>query len=226
MKKIDKDFHVGHRERLRQKFTDGTLVDYELLELLLCYAIPRRDVRKLAHQLMAEYGGMYQILTAPIESLAAQPGMGHTSAVFIKAMHQAMIRGYKQHLDKKPIYYDDVGLANYCRLQLGGHSIEEFHVIYLDSKMCILVDDVHSRGTADQSAVYPREIVKRALSLNARSVVLMHNHPTPMTSFSEEDIKITQELASILEPIGVSLYDHYVVSGGIVYSARSLFLLQ
>ena len=92
--------------------------------------------------------------------------------------------------------------------------------------MCLLSDDLHSVGTVDWATTYPREILKRALELNARSVVLMHNHPTPNTSFSVEDIEITEQIKNLLAPVNIGVYDHYVVSGGIVYSARNMFLLK
>lgn len=224
MAEPDKDFHIGHRQRLRDKFVRTELADYELLELLLCYAIPRCDTRKLAHSLMDKYGGIYQILTAPLESLQSHPGMGRSSAILFKAAHQAMIRGYKHTLSKNSIYYDEKALLNYCRLEVGGLPVEELHILYLNQENFLLEDERHSRGTTNESAVYPREIVRRALELDARKIIMVHNHPTPHKSFSDDDIKMTLQLQPILANVGVELAEHYVVSGGIVYSARASFL--
>ena len=222
----DLSFHVGHRERLRQKFLDGHLADYELLELLLSFAIPRRDVRPLARGLMQKFGGLYPIITAPIEILMEYPGLGRNTAIFIKSVHQIMLTAYRCDLGNQKIFHNEKNLTNYCILQVGGKQVEEFHILYLGHDYQLLADDLHSRGTTDWAMIYPREILKRALDLNAESVLMLHNHPTPNMTFSEPDIKATELLEHILAPVGIKLHDHYLVSGGIVYSARNMFLLK
>ncbi len=224
--KPDFDSRHGHRMRLRQKLIDGKLADYELLELLLTFAIPRRDVRELARGLERKYGGLHQVLAAPYDELLSYPGLGPGSATYLKAIQAALLTSFRSNLDARPVYSDPNILTSYCRMLLTGKDVEEFHVMYFDAKMHMIADDVHSRGTIDQSPVYPREIVKRALDLNARSVLLLHNHPTPHTSFSTQDIELTTEISRILKAVDVNVYDHYVVSGAIVYSARAMFLLQ
>lgn len=226
MKPEDALFHVGHRERLRQKFLDNKLADYELLELLLSFVIPRRDVRPLARGLIAHFGGLGPVFTAPIENLMEYKGLGRNTAIFIKAIQQIMICGYRETLDRQKIFHDEKILANYCKMQLAGKQVEEFHLLYLGADWRLLSDDLHSVGTSDWAAVYPREIVKRALDLNARYVVMLHNHPTPNMSFSSQDIEITTEVQNKLAAVDITLHDHYVVSGGIIYSARNLFLLN
>lgn len=215
----------GHRERLRQKFQAGKLVDYELMELLLGYAIPRRDVRPVARELLQRYGGIYQVLVAPIEELTTIPGLGQAAATYIKILHSLMVRGYNGVLKQKPIFFEVDQLLDYCRLLVGGKTIEEFHVLYLDKSFRLLADDLHSSGTVDWAAVYPKEILKRVLDLGARSVVMLHNHPTPNMSFSNEDIELTRTVQAILHTIDVELYDHLLVSGNLVYSAKNMFLL-
>lgn len=222
----DLNFHAGHRERLRQKFLDGHLADYEVLELLLSFVIPRCDVRPLARGLVAHFGGIYAVLTAPISELMGYKGVGRNTAIFIKAIASLMQTSCKFELTQSPIFHDEITLRNYCILKMGGKTIEEFHVLYLDINLRLIADDLHTIGTIDWSPVFPRDILKRALDLNARSVVLLHNHPTPNTSFSEPDVKITSEIKNILATCDINLYDHYLVSGGIVYSARDLFLLK
>lgn len=226
MKTADTSFHVGHRERLRQKFLDNKLADYELLELLLSFAIPRRDVRPLARGLMARFGGLYQILTAPIDDLIAYNGVGRNTAIFIKALHKLMLSGYKTCIDSKPIFYNKTVLGNYCKLMLAGKTVEELHIFYLDKDGRLLADDIHTTGTIDETAIYPREIVKRALDLNARSVALIHNHPTPHTSFSSQDITATEKLIPLLATFDIYLYDHFVVSGDILYSISEMNLVK
>ncbi len=222
----DTSFHTGHRERLRQKFLDGRLADYELLELLLGYAIPRRDVRPLARMLISQFGGVGAVLAAPVDKLTQIPGMGRNTAVFIKSINQLMIIGYHDDMKSQSIFHDRRTLANYCKAQLMGKTIEEVHTLYLDVDYRLLSDEVHTRGTRDESSVYPREILKRALVLNARNVVMVHNHPTIGRSFSQDDIKITAQVQELLNSVGIELYDHLVVSGTVVYSARDLQLLK
>lgn len=226
MKTDDLDFHLGHRERLRQKFLDNKLTDYEQVELLLSFVIPRRDVRLLARGLLTKFGGISQILTAPIDSLIEYKGLGKNTAIFIKLINQIMVAGYKEQLNNQAVYLNDKIIANYCNSLLAGKNVEEFHVLYLNEERKLLSDDLHSVGTCDWVAVYTREIVKRALELNASCVILLHNHPTPNTSFSSDDIELTTQVKEALAPLNIDLYDHYVVSGGIIYSARNMFLLK
>lgn len=226
MKQTDASFHAGHRERLRQKFLDGKMTDYELLELALSFAIPRRDVRPVSRALIGRFGTLYQVLIASVEDLSSVPGMGRNSAIFIKTMHRMMTVGFRGYFLKTPLFHDYAQFENYCRLNVGGKPVEEVHVLYLDSRLCLLEDQCHSVGTVNESSVYPREIVRHALKLNARGVALVHNHPTPCTSFSEQDKEMTIELMLLLRAMNITLYDHYVVSGGTVYSARNMHMLD
>lgn len=226
MPEKDNSFHVGHRDRLRQKFLDGKLADYEMLELLLGYIIPRRDVRPLARGLIQEYGNIYQILCAPYESLLKYNGIGRNTAIFFKLMQQLMNAGYQNHLKEGKSFHNEQTMANYCKLMMAGKNIEEFHVMYFDENHRLLDDWLHSTGTIDWAAVYPREIVRRGLELNARHVVLLHNHPISGGSFSTPDITMTEEMAALLGKIGICLDDHYLISNGILYSARNMQLFK
>jgi DNA repair protein RadC len=217
---------LGHRERLRQKFLQDKLADYELLELLLTYAIPRCDVKPFAKELIKTFGGPAGVLAAPMEALTAVWGVKENAAVLIRLIHKLMLLGYRDHLSSTPVFHDYNKLSEYCRLSLSGKSVEELHVLYLDADFKLLSDDLHSSGTVDWAAIYPREIVKRALVLNARSVVMAHNHPTTGQSFSSADIRIIEEITDLLEPVSVSVFDHILVSGNIVYSARNMFLIK
>ncbi len=216
----------GHRARLRQKFLDGQLAEYEMLELLLTYAIPRRDVRMLSRQLYKKYGDIRHLLDAPMESLINNDGIKENTAVFFKLIHKLTELEYRKILDKAPIFHNYEILENYCKILLIGKQIEEFHVFYLDGQYKLIFDELHSSGTVDWAAVYVREIVKKALDLNARSVVLLHNHPSEGCSFSTPDIQITQELENTLEKLNIKLYDHLLVSGDVIYSARNMRLLD
>ena len=221
----DENFYAGHRDRLRAKFLDGQLADYEKLELLLTYAIPRRDVRPLARSLVKQFGGVYQVLSASVDDLMAVKGIGNNTAVFIKLVQQMMTINYRGQLKETPIFHNETILHNYCRIIVAGKIVEELHILYLDSNLKLVADEIHSTGTVDSSAVYPREIARRALELNARSIVMVHNHPTSNNSFSRDDIEITTLVRSVLAGLNIELYDHFVVSGDIVYSARQMHLI-
>lgn len=224
VKKSDNLFHAGHRKRLRDKFLSDKLADYELLELALSFAIPRRDVRQIARSLMKEFGTVYQVLVAPVDALAAVPGMGINSAICIKNMHKLMTIGFRGYFTKTPLFHDYAQFENFCRLNVGGKNVEELHVLYLDNRYCLLEDQVHSVGTINESAIYPREIAQHALALGATGVALVHNHPTPTTSFSDTDKKVTLDLLVLLNALNIVLYDHFVVSGSTVYSARNMHI--
>lgn len=228
MNKTDNDTSLllGHRTRLRQKFLAGQLAEYELLELLLTYAIPRRDVRTLSRQLYKKYGSIHRLLSTPVEELVKNSGVKDNTATFLKLIHCITELEYKGVLDSAPIFHNQEKLENYCKLTVGGKTVEEFHVLYLDAQFKLIEDQLHSSGTVDWTAVYIREIVKTALDLNARSIVLLHNHPTPYTSFSSQDMEITTELEKALKQLNIGLYDHLLVSGDVVYSARNMRLLD
>ena len=221
-----KSLQQGHRARLRQKFLDNQLSEYEILELLLTYAIPRRDVRVLARQLYKKYGNIRKLLAMSFEALMENDGVKENTAIFFKAIHKISELNYKSVLYDAPIFYDNDKLVRYCQSLVAEKSVEEFYVLYLDKQHKLIKTVLHSSGTIDWAAVYVREIVKSALNLNAKNVVLLHNHPTPYMSFSSQDIQLTQELESALNNLDIGLYDHLLVSGDVVYSARNLHLLN
>ena len=221
----DENFYAGHRDRLRAKFLDGQLADYEKLELLLAYAIPRRDVRPLARSLIKQFGGVYQVLTASIDDLMACKGLGRNTAVFIKLVQQMMTINYMGQLKETPVFHKETILHNYCRIIVANKSVEELHILFLDNNLKLIADEIHSTGTIDSSAVYPREIARRALELNARSIVMVHNHPISNNTFSKEDIEITTLVQSVLSGLNIELYDHLLVSNDIVYSARQMHMI-
>lgn len=219
-------YRLGHRERLREKFLQDKLADYELLELLLSYAIPRMDVKPLSRALIEKYGSVHHVLSASVESLIENKGIKENTAVLIKIIHKMMILDYKKYMDDTPIFHDYKRLYEYCKLSLYGKTVEEFHILYLDQNYKLLSDDLHSKGTIDWAAVYIREILKRALALNAHSIVMLHNHPVSGNSFSSDDVTITQTVKDLLLNVGIELYDHLLVSGTIVYSAKNMFLIK
>lgn len=221
MPKTDELFHAGHRQRLKQKLLDGKLTSCEKLELLLTYAIPRRDVRVLSRTLIERFGGVYFVLCAPYEELIRIPGVGHNVAVVIKLFHELSLVSYQERAVRDDYLTDDRFIRDYCRRLVSGKTVEEFHVLYLDGNRRLITGEIHSRGTFNQADVYPREISKRALSLNAIYVILVHNHPVSDNNFSSDDAEATSRLEICLNTFGIALIDHYVVtSNGVVHSMR------
>ncbi|MBQ4070549.1 MAG: RadC family protein [Alphaproteobacteria bacterium] len=219
-------FTVGHRERLKAKFLNDKLADYELLELLLTYAIPRRDVKPLAHKLIRHFGGVYFVFTAPIEKLMECDGVGRTTAILIKLVQNLMLINHRYDAQTKKIYHNPEAFIEYIRLKLTVLDHEELHVYYLGADFTLVHEELHTRGSVDESPIYQVQILKQALNLSAKSIVLAHNHPTTSNSFSTPDIEMTHNLEIYLNMSGISLYDHFVVSGGIVHSMRELGVLN
>lgn len=217
----EKHYH-GHRARLRERFqkagTEG-LADYEILELLLMQALPRRDVKPLAKQLIDHFGTLNKTLEASLKDIAAQPGMGETSATAIKLAHGIALTYRRGKTDKKHIE-DRLDLLDYLYAKVSGLTHEEFHVVYLDSKNHIVGDDCLFKGTLNSSAVYPREVVKAALATGAASIVLVHNHPSGDPSPSPDDLALTADICGAAEPLDIQVYDHIIVGDGAHYSFR------
>lgn len=224
MSKTDNLFHIGHRERLKEKFLSNQLTDTEKLELLLTYAIPRCDVRILSRQLMEHFGSVYSVLHAPFEELVAISGVGRSTAILIKLFHDMCLISYTYQAKSDTYLSDDKFLHEFCRSLVITSRVEEMHVLFLGGNMRLIKDEVHSRGTLDETGVYIREICARALALNAISVILVHNHPASDNDFSSDDASVTQLLKYALQSIGVALLDHILVTAnGVIYSFAESF---
>ena len=218
----DKLFHTGHRDRLKEKFMNEQLADYEKLELLLTYAIPRRDVRVLARRLIDKFGGIYHVLRAPMEELTKTDGVGVNTAILLKLFYELTTVSYQERAINGKYLADEKFLHDYCRHIMTNKTVEEFHVLYLGKDGRLLRDETHARGTIDQAAAYPREIMKMAVSLQTLSIVMVHNHPMSDNSFSIDDIELTTVVEAALKPIGIHLVDHLVVcASGIIHSYRA-----
>src|SRR5215472_14448812 len=183
--------HAGHRERLRTRFLEGgadALPDYEMMELVLFAAIPRQDTKPLAKALIARFGSLADAIAAPRERLEEIDGVKAAVVAQLKIVEAAALRLAKTRLLGKPAISSWTALIDYCTAAMGRNPTEEFRVLFLDRKNVLIADEVQSRGTVDHAPVYPREIVKRALQLEASSLILVHNHPSGDPSPSRADI--------------------------------------
>jgi DNA repair protein RadC len=220
--------HLAHRQRLRERFLKAGpagLADYELLELLLFAAIPRRDVKPLAKALMQEFGGLAQVLSAPAEALTAVTGVGEVAAVILKSVQAAAIHLARAQVLDRPVISSWQAVIEYCRAAMAYEPVEQFRVLFLDRKNRLVADEAQQRGTVDHTPVYPREVVKRALELAASAVILVHNHPSGDPTPSQADIAMTKEVAKAAEALGVALHDHLIVSRSAHASFRALGLI-
>ncbi|NBX85680.1 MAG: DNA repair protein RadC, partial [Proteobacteria bacterium] len=171
----------GHRQRLKHRFqnTNGSgVADYELLELALTFAIPRRDVKPLAKHLLEKFGSLSQVLTAPPEDLAQINGLGPSSVIFIQVIQQLAVRTRREKLQGKPLLASRLELLDYLYTLFQSKPREEFHVLYLNTQLQLITDETLFTGTLTETVAAPREILKRALSHNAAGMVVAHNHPS------------------------------------------------
>jgi DNA repair protein RadC len=218
----------GHRDRLRARFNETAgegMPDYELLEILLFSAIPRRDVKPLAKDLLARFGDLSGVLSAPVGQLT-EAGLGDNATTLLKVLYTAAGRLTRQRLSDKPVMgcWEDV--LTYCHTTMAFEGKEQFRLLFLDSKNKLIRDEVQQRGTVNHTPVYPREVVKRALDLNATAVILVHNHPSGDPKPSADDIQMTQQVQNALRGVGIVLHDHVIIGASGHYSFRGHALLS
>jgi DNA repair protein RadC len=204
----------GHRERLRARFRDAgpdALSDYELLELVLFRAIPQRDVKPLAKELIATFGSFGEVVGAPRERLKKVKGLGEAAVTEFKIVHAAAQRLAKGQLRKRPVLSSWSAVLDYCRTAMAFSEKEEFRLLFLDKRNQLIADEVQQTGTVDHTPVYPREVIKRALELSATALVLVHNHPSGDPTPSRADIQMTEAIIDVAKPLGIAVHDHIIV---------------
>lgn len=218
--------YEGHRERLRARFLGAgadALSDYEMLELLLFAAIPRRDVKPLAKQLILEFGSFADAIAASRPRLGALLGDGAIAQ--FKIVEAAALRLARARVIKKPVLSSWSALLDYCHAAMAAKETEEFRVLFLDRKNVLIADEVQSQGTVDHAPVYPREIVKQALALSASALILVHNHPSGDPEPSRADIAMTREIVQAAAALKIAVHDHLVIGRHGHASFKSLGLL-
>lgn len=223
----DEPHYHGHRERLRQRFREGggsAVADYELLELVLFQAIPRRDVKPLAKSLVDHFGGFAAVVSASRLALA-EAGLGETTIDALKVIQEASIRVTREHAQARRVFGSGQAVIDYCRAALAHADTEEFHVLFLDRKNGLIAPEKQSRGTVDHAPVYPREVVKRALELGASAIILVHNHPSGDPSPSKADIEMTREVARAAGALGIAVHDHLIIGRSGHASLKALGLI-
>jgi len=225
-KDAGKPHYLGHRERLRRRFRDAgadAVPDYELLELILFRAAPRRDTKPLAKALLARFGTFAEALNAPEELLREVPGVGEAAITELKLVRAAAVRLMRGEVLERPVLSSWSQVLDYCRASMGFETKEQF--LFLDKRNQIIADEVQQTGTVDHTPVYVREVVKRALELSSTAIVLVHNHPSGDPTPSRADIEMTKQIVTAAKPLGILVHDHIIVGKQGHASFRGLGLI-
>lgn len=217
-----------HRKRLRHRFLTGgaaAMPDYEILELTLFRVIPRQDVKPLARLLIETFGDLNGVLAAPLSRLERVSGVGPAVALELKVMETITHRMARAKVMQRHIISSWDAVLDYCHTVMAHRDTEQFRVLFLDRKNVLIADEEQSSGTVDHVPVYPREVVKRALEVNASSMILVHNHPSGDPTPSQEDIAMTIQIAEAAKALGITLHDHLIIGRSRELSFKSQGLI-
>ncbi|HET6608125.1 MAG TPA: DNA repair protein RadC [Rhodopila sp.] len=218
----------GHRSRMRQRLlTAGpdALADHEMLEMILFIALPRRDTKPIARAMLSRFGSFGGVIGAPVPELLAIDGLGEAGAAAIKLVQAAAQRMLRHKAMEMPVLSSWDRTLDYLTAAMAQERVEQFRVLFLDHRHRLIADEVQGRGTIDRTPAYPREVVKRALELNATGLVLAHNHPSGEPTPSRDDIAMTGEIVRAAAALGIRVHDHLVIGKGKHVSFRSERLL-
>ncbi len=220
--------HFGHRARMREKisrFGPDALLDHEMLEMLLFLALPRRDTKPIARALLERFGDFAAVIAAPMPELQAVEGMGEAAAAALKLVQGAALRLSVTQLRKADLLNNWDRLLGHLNAAMAREPVEQFRVLFLDSRNRLIADEAQTRGTVNQTSVYPREVVRRALELHATALILAHNHPSGDPTPSRADLEMTAEVKQAALALGILLHDHVIVGRGAWLSFRQQGLL-
>jgi DNA repair protein RadC len=218
----------GHRQRLKKRFLEGgrqAVADYELLELILFSAVPRGDVKPLAKMLLQTFGNFRAVIAAEPEALGKIKGVGESVIAALKVIEASVHEMCRIQILDQPILSSWQHILDYCRVVMGTSVREEFRLLFVNNQNALIGEERHQRGTVDQTPVYPREVVKRALELNATAIILVHNHPSGDAHPSKADIVMTKEIVRACEAVDIHVHDHLIVTQNDHTSFKALGLI-
>jgi len=224
----EKPHHLGHRQRLRDRFRQAgaaALPDYELLELLLFRSIQRADTKATAKALIARFGSFAEVLGAPEHLLREVPHVGEVSALDLKIVAAAAQRLARGAINQREPLSSWSAVLDYCRAIMAFEPREQFRILFLDKKNGLIADEVQQVGTVDHTPVYPREVIKRALELSASALILVHNHPSGDPTPSRADIEMTRTIIATAKPLGIVVQDHIIIGKSEFASMKGLQLI-
>ena len=215
MKKKVKPHYLGHRERLRRRFqktgAEG-MQEYELLELLLTYAVPRKDVKPVAKNLIKKFGDLASVLDADLKELENAPGVGSISAILIKLVKELFCVYLERKMSHKDLLSSPKAVIDFARAKLAGYPHEVFMVIYLNAKNEVIEHKIIHEGTINRAIIYPRRVIEEALKCHATSLILVHNHPSGHPEPSEDDKNVMQIIKKVATPMDIDIVDHIIVA--------------
>ncbi|HEY5301733.1 MAG TPA: DNA repair protein RadC [Acetobacteraceae bacterium] len=218
----------GHRARMRARLVSAgpeALADHEMLEMVLFLALPRRDTKPIARALLNRFGSFAAAIAAPPNDLRGVEGLGEAGMAALKLVQGAALRLARAEVMDRPVLANWDRLIEYLNAVLSRERIEQFRVLFLDTRNRLLADEAQGRGTVNHTPVYPREVVKRALELHATALILVHNHPSGDPTPSREDVAMTAEVKNAAAVLSVVLHDHIIVGNGRWLSFRQEGLL-
>ncbi len=227
-KPSEKPHYLGHRKRLRERFRAAgaeALGDYELLEMVLCSAQPRGDMKPLAKTLLKKFGSFAEVIHAPEARLGEVDGMGEASIHQLRLIGAAATRIARGELKSRTLLSSWNDVIGYCRTSMAFADKEQFRLLFLDKRNQLIADEVQQTGTVDHTPVYPREVIKRALELSATAIILVHNHPSGDPTPSQADIQMTKAIVDIATPLGIAVHDHIIVGRNGPASLKGLRLI-
>lgn len=222
------DLRSGHRERLRQKvLTNGTasLYDYEVIEMLLHFCIPRKDTKTLAKTLLARYKTVQQLIYSDPEDLLEIPGIGENVVVFFQLLQRLTGEMLLEELQDSNVLSSWQAVVQYCRNEIGFERGEKIAVLYLDSRNRLISSDILAEGTVNRVNIYTREVVREAVLKKAVSIILVHNHPSGDTTPSKQDIEMTRRIRDALKNVDIILHDHLIISPSSCSSFKTMGLI-
>ena len=218
----------GHRRRMRSRLLSAgpdSVADHELLEMVLFLALPRRDTKPVARALLSRFGSFAGAVAAPIADLRGVEGLGEAGIAALKTVQAAALRLVRAEVQDRPVLTNWGALVGYLSAAMARERVEQFRVLFLDTKNRLIADEAQSKGTVNHTPVYPREVVRRALELHASALILAHNHPSGDPAPSADDIAMTREIKGAAAALGLVLHDHVIVGNGRVISLREQGLL-
>lgn len=223
-----KPHHLGHRQRLRERFRaagPAAFSDYEILELLLFRSIPRADTKERAKMLLKRFGSLAEVLGAPERLLREVEHIGESAALDLKIVAAAAQRMARSEIAGREVLSSWNQVLDYCRAAMAFEEREQFRILFLDKKNALIADELQQTGTVDHTPVYPREVLRRALELSATAIILVHNHPSGDPTPSRADIDMTKTIIDTARPLGIAVHDHIIIGKKGHASMKGLLLI-
>lgn len=219
--------YSGHRKRLKERFSlaSSSFAEYELLELILFWSNPRKDVKPLAKELLNTFGTISKLIHADSSKFADIQGVTQATLCNFLLIKEILRRVLKTKIESENVLSSWASVIDYLQVTMGHNQIENFRILFLNKKNILIADELQEVGTLDQTPVYPREVVKRALFHEASSIILVHNHPSGNSDPSKADINLTNRIVEACKSLGIIVHDHVIIAKNSFFSFKSHLLL-